>query len=501
MFFSSICFSLFCCAGQGRAFRYQIQQITHTGQRGCKPFSYPVDVPQIQLLRNACKHIPGVQGQRQIAVTEDKAAQLGSSGRCLQLLYQVTKLRCDLIVHLPAIRRMSGKVLPEGGRGGDVVLLPLLEHVVQGDVQRRVTDDLAANHDATEQCLGSGHPVVVVGAGLFLHRAAQLHIGRGEPQSLVLALVEVRHGTLRKGDRRQPCRLQVRPVDGQRGRLRLRAKGFCQLRAEEAAQEAENARNEAEQEWESFSDGILNSLYDIEATAEDISDDMSEYMRKALIKAMYVENFKPQMQKWYNEWKKAMGDDDLTSEEKQLLDSMKQTMVDDMKKEVDAINQFFGTMFLQQASSKGFEAMSQDTGEELNGRFTALQVAGEEIKNQSIQQTGLLSSINGKLSLLNLRSGDVPALLSGTPNFADRAKETIASGYQSQVHIVFPTEDIKALTDKVSNMERLVDEMRTFQVEGNMDRRDILENSVILAKNSPRILDNTNDIKQDIKNL
>lgn len=272
-------------------------------------------------------------------------------------------------------------------------------------------------------------------------------------------------------------------------------------RAEEAAQEAENARNEAEQEWESFSDGILNSLYDIEATAEDISDDMSEYMRKALIKAMYVENFKPQMQKWYNEWKKAMGDDDLTSEEKQLLDSMKQTMVDDMKKEVDAINQFFGTMFLQQASSKGFEAMSQDTGEELNGRFTALQVAGEEIKNQSIQQTGLLSSINGKLSLLNFRSGDVPALLSGTPNFADRAKETIASGYQSQVHIVFPTEDIKALTDRVSNMERIVDEMRTFQVEGNMDRRDILENSVILAKNSPRILDNTNDIKQDIKNL
>lgn len=272
-------------------------------------------------------------------------------------------------------------------------------------------------------------------------------------------------------------------------------------RAEEAAQEAENARNEAEQEWESFSDGILNSLCDIEATAEDISDDMSEYMRKALIKAMYVENFKPQMQKWYNEWKKAMGDDDLTSEEKQLLDSMKQTMVDDIKKEVDAINQFFGTMFSQQASSKGFEAMSQDTGEELNGRFTALQVAGEEIKNQSIQQTGLLSSINGKLSLLNLRSGDVPALLSGTPNFADRAKETIASGYQSQVHVVFPTEDIKALTDKVSNMERIVDEMRTFQVEGNMDRRDILENSVILAKNSPRILDNTNDIKQDIKNL
>lgn len=272
-------------------------------------------------------------------------------------------------------------------------------------------------------------------------------------------------------------------------------------RAEEAAQEAENARNEAEQEWESFSDGILNSLYDIEATAEEISDDMGEYMRKALIKAMYVENFKPQMQRWYNEWQKAMGDDNLTSEEKQLLDSMKQTMADDMKKEVDAINQFFGTMFSQQASSKGYETVSQDTGEEISGRATAIYESSEGIRAETVQQTDLLSSINNKLSLLNLSSEDIPILMSGSSDIANRNKEVIANSYQQHINIVFPTDDLRTLTDKVSNMERIVDEMRTFQVEGNMDRRDILENSVILAKNSPRILDNTNDIKQDIKNL
>lgn len=33
----------------------------------------------------------------------------------------------------------------------------------------------------------------------------------------------------------------------------------------------------------------------------------------------------------------------------------------------------------QSSTSKGFQAMSQETGEELNGRFTALQIAGEEI--------------------------------------------------------------------------------------------------------------------------
>lgn len=267
-------------------------------------------------------------------------------------------------------------------------------------------------------------------------------------------------------------------------------------RAEEAAQEAENARNEAEQEWESFSDDILNSLYDIEATAEDISDDMGEYMRKALIKAMYVNNFKPQMQKWYNEWQKAMGDDNLTSEEKQTLDAMKQTMVDDMKKEVDAINQFFGTMYSQQASSKGFEAMSQDTGEELNGRFTALQVAGEEIKNQAVQQTGLLSSINNKLSLLNLRSEDIPALRSGNFNIADRTREVIASGYQSQINVVFPTDDIRTLTDKVSNMERIVDELRTFQIE---KFTDVVEGVTKISKNTPQMNDKLDRINENIK--
>ena len=112
--------SLFRRARQGRAFRYQIQQIAHTGQRGSKPLADTVDVPQIQLLRNVRKHIPGVQGQRQIAVTEDKAVQLGAAGGCLQLLYQVTKLRRDLIVYFPAIRRVSGKVLPEGGGVDDV---------------------------------------------------------------------------------------------------------------------------------------------------------------------------------------------------------------------------------------------------------------------------------------------------------------------------------------------------------------------------------------------
>lgn len=52
----------------------------------------------------------------------------------------------------------------------------------------------------------------------------------------------------------------------------------------------------------------------------------------------------------------------------------------------------------QKATYGGFESMSEDTGSELNGRFTALQLAGEEVKMQSIAQTISLSEIKGSLA-------------------------------------------------------------------------------------------------------
>lgn len=218
-------------------------------------------------------------------------------------------------------------------------------------------------------------------------------------------------------------------------------------RAEEAAQEAENARNEAEQEWESFSDDILNSLYDIEATAEDISDDMGEYMRKALIKAMYVENFKPQMQKWYNAWKSAMGDDDLTSEEKQMLDSMKQTMVDDMKKEVDAINQFFGSMFSQQASSKGYETISQDTGDEISGRLTGVYESSEGIRAESAVTNDWLGIIYSAMKGVDYRF--IPS--SSTSQNSD-IKDSIVSMITSVNSLVVSSTDNNNVLNEIRNI-------------------------------------------------
>lgn len=63
----------------------------------------------------------------------------------------------------------------------------------------------------------------------------------------------------------------------------------------------------------------------------------------------------------------------------------------------------------QDSTKGGFASMSQDTGEELNGRFTALQISNEEIKNSMFFILGNLSSLcthtsNNNLLLSEMRN-------------------------------------------------------------------------------------------------
>ena len=162
-----------------------------------------------------------------------------------------------------------------------------------------------------------------------------------------------------------------------------------------AEREMENATGIS---FESFSDDILESLYDVEKGAEDIADDIADYMRKALIKAMYVKQYEPEMRKWYEMWAEATKDGEIDTEEQTALDNLKNSIIQGAEAGAAAINAQFGTGSTteQKSTAGGSETMSQDTATELNGRFTALQLSGEEIKNQMISA---VISLNSLLSL------------------------------------------------------------------------------------------------------
>ncbi|MCE9103071.1 hypothetical protein K0G56_12805 [Bacteroides thetaiotaomicron] len=159
-----------------------------------------------------------------------------------------------------------------------------------------------------------------------------------------------------------------------------------------------------------------------------------------------------------------------------------------------------GTSTSQESSKKGFATMSQDSADELNGRFTALQIAGEEIKNQSVEQTRLLDSINS--ILLNIEpsqtSVGIPNLSSTIDGLREGFATDIAMRSESNAQLQAA---IVNLTGEVQTIKNNVSEMLTISTEDRLDQQTIAENSSNLNKNLPKITQTLDGIKQNTSGL
>lgn len=252
--------------------------------------------------------------------------------------------------------------------------------------------------------------------------------------------------------------------------------------------------------FDSVFDNFVDTLMDMDSSAKDFANNFERYMQKAMLTTMLGNKYKAELQKWYDAFAAANDNKTGISEEDyKKLQEQWNDIVTDAVKERDKLKELLGwtsESSSQDSTKRGFEAMSQDTGEELNGRFTALQITGEEIKNQAIEQTGLLSSINEKMSLLDLTNEDIPRLMANVPDIAGQTRESIASGYQSQITINFPTDKIESLASDVSSLKGIVDELRTNQIE---KFNDVVEGVSKMAKNTPVMNKKIDSINDNIK--
>ena len=187
--------------------------------------------------------------------------------------------------------------------------------------------------------------------------------------------------------------------------------------------------------FDSMYDSFVSSLMDMEKSAEDVADDISKYFMQAMLSNAIGEQFSDKLRTWYDKFGEAMKDDGTldNNERKELMDEY-MGYVDEAMKLRDELAAATGYDKISQestsqsASSKGFQAMSQDTGEELNGRFTALQIAGEEIKNQNIIQSQ-------SLNLLTVKADAILSMNTETRNIADDTRNLIAQSYLELVQI------------------------------------------------------------------
>lgn len=293
------------------------------------------------------------------------------------------------------------------------------------------------------------------------------------------------------------------------------------------AQQAEDAYNQLNDYFTDIFGELGNSMLDALVYAfsnstdatKAFTDSVSDMLETLAKQMVYSVTLAPLMEKAQSQMMEVMQNTGLSDEQKfnnwtgilnnlvddavnqqglanRLLEEYQQTAKD---KGFDIFGSDSSTS--QNSTNGGFQTMSQDTGSELNGRFTALQIAGEEIKNQAIEQTSLLSSINEKMSALYTipeTGGSMDIINNTSP--ADGLHEILISNFAQRDNFSGQIiEQLVAVKGEILGLKGIVDEMRTTQSNGWGNIDEMTESVGKIAKINPLMNAKLDSINDNIK--
>lgn len=147
--------------------------------------------------------------------------------------------------------------------------------------------------------------------------------------------------------------------------------------------------------FDDLENSFFDTLMDMSKDAEDFTDDFSKYLMRAVLKAKVGNLLDKDLKEFYDEWSK-LAEDGLSQTE---IDYLNQKYTDLVKKglelrnEASKITGYTGEGTSQSATSGGWQSMGQETADELNGRFTALQIAGETISANMLTTVAQMETI------------------------------------------------------------------------------------------------------------
>lgn len=150
-------------------------------------------------------------------------------------------------------------------------------------------------------------------------------------------------------------------------------------------------------------DSFLTDLMDMKKDGSDfaseMADDFTEKMQKSLLSFSMEDLINGDLKKLYDDWAKAMKDKNgkLTKDDVDAFYKRYDDIVQEGLKRRDEWAKVTGytgsSSSSQTATSGGWASMGQDTADELNGRFTALQIAGESIAQNMTTTISQMESI------------------------------------------------------------------------------------------------------------
>lgn len=150
--------------------------------------------------------------------------------------------------------------------------------------------------------------------------------------------------------------------------------------------------------FDNLKSNFANTLYDMKSTAEDGGKGISEALFRSIVDNFILgSEFDTWLSEFYKKWADKIGSGTMT---KRDWDEYNDEYQREMAKKIaerdawaSAIGYTDKSVYEQKASSGGWQSMGQDTADELNGRFTALQMSGERISEGVINMLATLETL------------------------------------------------------------------------------------------------------------
>jgi len=186
--------------------------------------------------------------------------------------------------------------------------------------------------------------------------------------------------------------------------------------------------------FEAMRDDFISKLADMETAASDFSDDFAEMLFKAMLNTKVNEMFSDRLSKWYDQFAESMKDGEISESERNALLADYNNIVADAVKLRDTLADATGYSQSVGEGSGAYKAassFSQDQGDELNGRLTAIQI-GQAYQNEQLTMAVMQLQT---LSVVGQEQGNTLAemrnlMLIGNSHLEDIARYTrIAAQY------------------------------------------------------------------------
>lgn len=209
--------------------------------------------------------------------------------------------------------------------------------------------------------------------------------------------------------------------------------------------------------FDSMYDSFIDTLMDMDASAEDFADNLSEYFMRAMLSDKIGNMYSQKLEDWWNRFGESMKDGNLSESERNSLQNEYMEYVNEalkLRDELAAATGYdkTGSSSQQPASSRGFgtEMTHEDAGE-LSGRFTAVYESNLRIETAEQQQTIAITELRGSI-------GSLTSQVTGLYNIADETRTILANSYLELQQIRENTEDsakyLKDIKADISEVKR-----------------------------------------------